>query len=294
MKYTFTTSLLLLLLFFCESSHAQDTTRHELSASVFGGQQALRYRLTGNGSASGGFGGGVGAGYAYRLNRRWSLGTGIALSYATASLDNATLQHSYTATNQSGYANDTYTFDYSVNDYHESQSALQLEVPLVVRLSVPIGATGRQAIRFSGGLQFGFPISARYSLSAGLHKTDKVYCGLEKVPYLDDALNASNGPVGKQTGSIQLSPSVQMIAEAAYRRPLTAGMHWAAGIYFSYGLNSIQKETNQPLAVYSTLPADTRDLPPQYRYNGSILNTGLVSSLRPVAIGIKLNIEFGM
>jgi hypothetical protein len=266
--------------------------RHVFSVSLFGGLQSLSAGLPGNGNMSAGLGGGGRIGYSYSINHRWSIVSGAGISFYTTSLEYTILQHSYTAYNENSFINDSYTFDYTVQGYTENHSEVLLEIPLMARLTTVVGSSG-QSLRIAGGLSLGMPLNARYTLAADKHNTTRVYCGLEGIEYPADAVAASNHAVSSQTGNMETTFAFQLCGEIDYRFPLSATIGLAVGAYAGYGLSNMQGTNNKPFVTYSVLSADTRDLPPQYTYTGSVLNTALVSAVNPWSVGIKISIELG-
>ncbi|MDR2362169.1 MAG: hypothetical protein LBD91_05505 [Prevotellaceae bacterium] len=296
MKSTYITSILIAAVAWNGQLHAQETEqpaqtntpiRHTLSAGAFGGIQTLTYQLTNRGVRSSGYSGGGGLGYAFHLTPLLSIATGIDLANYTASLEYNTL------------GNQTYRgagarFNYNIGGYHEEQSALLLEIPIMIRLTVPVGHR-QHAIRFAAGARFGWPANAQYTRSVKQHKTLTAFLDYENMEYNFDYIFPPNTPtaITGQTGAIQLKTALQIAAEIAYRIPLFAQSDLSICAFFSYGLNDMQDLSKQQLVTYSVADSDLNTSPPKYTYNGSILNTSFASSIRPLAIGIKLQLELG-
>lgn len=252
-------------------------TKHELSVNAFGGLQTLNYKLNNGGKAGMSFGGGGGIGYAYNFSPKWSVASGIDVSLYNGSIEYATFNGVYKW--QNSY------FEYANTNYKENQSALFLEIPVLARYSI-------NALRFSGGLKFGFPMSAKYTASAEGHTTGDVYIDYDGQTYNFSYLGAQE--VSEQSGKFDISTAVQLYLEAAYRLALSEKNGLSFGLYFSYGLNSIQSKNDGDLVTYSTDAADLSGALPKYTYNSSMLNTGNVSSIRPMAIGIKVRFDLGL
>lgn len=252
-------------------------TKHELSVNAFGGLQTLNYKLSEGSKAAMGFGGGGGIGYAYNFSPNWSVASGIDVSLYNASIE-------YAAFNGMYKQQDSY-FKYTSTNYQESQSALFLEIPVVARYSI-------NAFRFSAGLKFGFPMNARYTASADGHTTGDVHIDYENEDYNFSQSGAQE--INEQNGSFDISTAVQLHLEAAYRLALSEKNGLSFGLYFSYGLNNIQSKNNSDLVAYNTSATDLSNNQPKYTYNSSMLNTGDVSLIRPMAIGIKIRFDLGL
>ncbi|MDR0668328.1 MAG: hypothetical protein LBF90_06905 [Prevotellaceae bacterium] len=264
------------------------TPRSVISAGAFGGIQTLTYQLTNKGVRSIGLSGGGGVGYAFHITRTLSVSAGAELSNYTASLV-------YNALSNQVYRNGGVRFNYSITEYWESQTALWLDVPILIRLTVPTGV-GRHAIRFAGGVKFGLPANLQYTWSVKGHKTLSAILDYESMEYDFNAIFPPNtaAALPEQTGRLLLNTSIQLAAEVTYCLPVFAQSALSLSAYFSYGLNNIQNPKKKQLVTYSTADADLRNKPPQYTYNGSILNTAFASSIRTFALGLKLQLEWGL
>ena len=259
-------------------------TKHEFSVSAFGGLQSLQYDAK-NGSVSSSFGGGGGIGYFFNFNSKWSIGTGIDFSYYASSYEIAKFDGQYEERNVA-------TFDYTVTGYEESQSALMLEIPVLARFSLGLGAAQKNAMQFTAGAKFGFPMSASYTASAAGHKTNKVKLDFEDVPY--EGVFPPSVAVPERKGDFDAAMSIQLLAEVGYRMAIGEKNGLYFGAYFTYGLNDIQNTTNGNMITYSVTNSDLTNNPPQYFYNGSILNTKDASSIRPMGFGLKMRFSFGL
>jgi len=284
-----------LLLFAATSMVAAQTTegvksiaKHEFSIGVFGGLQSLQYNVT-RGDVSGGIGFGGGLGYFYNFNSQWSIGTGIDFSYYASSYEIAKFDEQYKERNVA-------IFDYTVTGYEESQSALMLEIPVLARFSLGLGAAQKNAIQFTAGAKLGFPMSASYTASAAGHKTKTATLEYENVTYNFDELFAPNTPqkVSEQKGDFDAAMSIQLLAEVGYRMAIGEKNGLYFGAYFAYGLNDIQNTKNGEMITYSTTSSDLINKLPKPTYKESVLNTNTASSIRPMGFGLKVRFSFGL
>jgi len=266
----------------------ENVTKHEFSVSAFGGLQSLQYDAK-NGSVSSSFGGGGGIGYFFNFNSKWSIGTGVDFSYYASSYEIAKFDGQYEERNVA-------TFDYTVTGYEESQSALMLEIPVLARFSLGLGAAQKNAMQFTAGVKVGFPMSANFTASAAGHKTNSAKLEYEDVTYDFDDLFAPNAPkkVAEYKGDFDASMAIQALVEIGYRMPIGEKMGLSIGGYFTYGLNDMQKTKDGELITYSTTNQDLTSNPPTCTYNGSILHTKDASSIRPMGFGLKMRFSFGL
>ena len=269
------------------TEEVKSITKHEFSVSAFGGLQSLQYDVE-NGSVSSSFGGGGGIGYFFNFNSKWSIGTGVDFAYYASSYEIPTMNGTY--------KNNGITFNYTVTGYEETQSALMLEIPVLARFSLGLGESQKSAMQFTAGVKFGFPMSASFTASAAGHKTNTAKDEYVGVDFNFDEILAPNSPqaVAKQSGDFDASMSIQALAEIGYRMPIGEKNGLYFGAYFTYGLNDMQKTTDGELITYSTTNQDLTNNPPQYFYNGSILNTKDASSIRPMGFGLKMRFSFGL
>ena len=266
-----------------QTEEVKSITKHEFSIGAFGGLQSLQYDAI-RGDVSGGIGFGGGLGYFFNLNSKWSIGTGIDFSYYASSYEISTFDGQYKKNGA--------TFDYTVTGYEESQSALMLEIPVLARFSLGLGADQKNAIQFTAGAKFGFPMSASYTASAAGHKTNKVKLDFEDVTY--EGIFPPSAVVPEQKGDFDAAMSIQLLAEVGYRMAIGEKNGLYFGAYFTYGLNDIQNTKNGEMISYSTTDLDLTNNPPKYFYNESVLNTNMASSIRPMGFGLKVRFSFGL
>ncbi|MDR1681058.1 MAG: outer membrane beta-barrel protein [Prevotellaceae bacterium] len=258
--------------------------RHELSANIGGGIQSLTFQLANRGVSAAGFSGGGGIGYAFHISRLLSVGTGVGIAHYGGSAE-------YNVLSSQIFRQSGARFTYYIGGYREELSTLLLEIPLLLRFSIAIGDKG-QALRFAGGVRFGLPVSARYDCTVAKHKTQSALLEYENVEYEFDVIFPPNAPVPiSESGKVRLNAPFQITAEIAYRLPLSSRSAISVGAYFGYGLNDMQATKKKPLVTYSTLENDLNTSPPKYTYTGSVLNTGFASSIRTLAIGLKVQVE---
>lgn len=260
---------------------AMAQSKHQFSVNVFSGLQSVQYNVEQNGTHSGNFGVGGGVGYTFNLNSSWGIGTGVDLSYYGASVKYNRLAETY-----NGYdpiENTNFIFQYSADNYEESQSALLLEIPLIARYSTPVGAN---SVRFSGGFKVGLPVNCKYTSSAGSLKTSGSYT-YENQQYQNIPGVFGTAPLAEQSGKFELGVSFMLTLEAAYHIALSDRYGCSVGLYFNYGLNDMQSNKDKHTVAFtptSTTPVTTN----------SVIDGSFVSSVRPFAVGLKLSFDLGL
>jgi len=272
------------------TEEVKSITKHEFSIGAFGGLQSLQYDVT-RGDVSGGIGFGGGLGYFFNLNSKWSIGTGVDFSYYASSYEISTFNGQYIKDEIRELKKYRSTFDYTVTGYEESQSALMLEIPVLARFSLGLGAAQKNAIQFTAGAKFGFPMSASYTASAAGHQTNKVKLSFEDQEY--EGIFPPSLPVPEQKGDFDASMSIQALAEVGYRMAIGEKSGLYFGAYFTYGLNDIQNTKDGDIITYSVTNSDLENHPPKPSYDG-VLNTNTASSIRPMGFGLKVHFSFGL
>ncbi|MGS2762041.1 hypothetical protein [Sinomicrobium sp. M5D2P9] len=272
--------LFLLTVFIMPEGYGQQ--RHEVSAYVNGVFSSLHYDTDqGHRTRSDNVGGGIG--YAYALNKHWSLGLGGEVqSYNSRAVFNG-LEDSYPAIDIEG---DEFEFNYNIDRYEERQYVYYLNIPLTLTYQ-----SKDDNVRFyaTGGFKLGLPVHTEYSVTAeGLH-TSGYY------PQWNALLGSPSfmgfGDFGNQgTGGqeLDLDNSYSIVAETGIKHIINEKNVLYVGIFVEYGLNTINDAGNDHLITYNTQsPAD-------FTYNSvftsSNKNAGqaYADSVRTFAAGIKI------
>jgi hypothetical protein len=221
------------------------------------------------------------------LNKNWSIGTGADFSFYNASLKYNKFEDTHTGYDDSGKCD--FTFMPKTDAFKEDVSALLLEIPLTLRYSLPFGETGN-SLRFIGGFKFGFPLNCSYTTSFHNLRAEGTY-ELENQTY---NFNEVFGmvPTGKHSGNWDAKLSIQLTLEAAYRFAIGTKSGLSIGVYFNYGLNDMQsKKDAHPIAFdYQENAVNSNDM----YVSNSLLNSGFASSIRPMAVGLKVRFDLGL
>jgi hypothetical protein len=251
-----------------------------LSIYGIGGYSPVNYTLSDNGSKSGGIGGGAGLGYTFNINPSLGIVTGVEMSMYASEASYGRLQKEY----GSGTGENRLQFSYSVNGYKETQSIRLFSIPVMVQYSLPLGS-GSARFFASGGFKLGFPISATADISPGTATTFGYYA-YEDITYVNLPQHGfiNNVKLPDVSRDIDLGFSTSLALETGVRFTLTDKIGLYTGLYFDYGLNSIQKIDDRHLLEYDVANESS------FKYN-SVLNTALTDKVNLLSIGLKVRVS---
>jgi hypothetical protein len=258
--------------------------RHELSIYGLGGYSRLSYTLGENGSKSGSMGGGAGLGYTFSINPSFGISTGVEMSVygSEASFGNVSGEY------EEETGERQLRFSYSLNNYEEKQSLTLFSVPVMLQYGLPLGIGGSMKFYASGGFKFGFPVSATADIMPGT-ATTLGYFAHEYITYVNLLQHGfvSNATLPATKKVIDLGFSAALALETGFRFTLTDKIGLYTGLYFDYGLNSIQKTNNRHLLEYD------RSNETVFKYS-SVLNTGLTDKVNLLSTGLKVRISLNL
>jgi hypothetical protein len=261
----------------------QDVPKHELSVYGVGGYSSIVYTLEANGDRSGGMGAGAGLGYTFNISSSFGIVTGVEMStYSSeASFDN--VQGTYSE----GTGSSPFDFSYSLKNYKEKQSVTLFSIPVMAQYGLPLGG-GSTKFYVSGGLKLGFPISAKADLTSGV-ATTSIYGKYEDIEYVNIKQHGlvTNEPLPSVNKDIDLGFSIALALEAGARFSLSDRIGLYTGVYFDYGLNSIQKVNDKHLLEYDKSNETTFK-------RHSVLNTGFTDKVNLMSVGLKIRVGFGL
>jgi hypothetical protein len=266
-----------------QDAQNQDIKKHELSIYGLGGYSPIGYTLAGNGSKSSSIGGGAGLGYTFNISPSLGIVTGVEMATysAEASFDNIADEYS------DGTGINLLQFSYSLKNYKEKQSVTLFSIPVMAQYSLPLGG-GATRFYASGGFKLGFPVSAQADITPGT-ATTLGYYDHEKVTYVNLTQHGfvSNATLPAVKKDIDLGFSAALSLETGIRFALTGKIGLYTGLYFDYGLNSIQKVNDRHVLEYDSSNEAT------FKYN-SVLNTGLTDKVNLISVGLKVRIGLGL
>ncbi len=253
--------------------------RSELSVYAGGGLSGLNYTPD-IGSRSLGFGGLFGFGYTYFISGRWGLVTGVeaALYRAEYSIDKDYSGSYQAVSGTSQQSGDDFTFSYAYVGYKEKQSALFLQIPVMLQYQ-----TGR--FYAAAGVKVGFPINTACNISAASLATQG-YFPAENQTYKtlpDRGMGTYEG--FSNDGDFEAGINCSAAVEAGMQWFLGQRTNLYVGAYFDYGLNNIGKSGTGRPVEYTAQAAD------KLEFNG-IVNT--IDKINTMAVGIKVKITYGL
>ncbi|MDR0866832.1 MAG: OmpA family protein [Candidatus Symbiothrix sp.] len=268
-------------------AQAQQSYNNEFNLNAGVGISALQYKPI-MGEKNSGVGEVIGIGYTHFFSPKWGISTGLDLEFynAKTTIDNMYLK--YKIPTPQGLV-DNFYLQATYTGYEEKQNVTFLQLPVMLQMRIPIE---RNFFYIAGGLKVGFPFSGTYeSTIQSLTTTGKSdYTGqlYENMP---------NHGFDTHTN---IQPSGNLDLDIAYLLALETGMKWTlsekcslyTGIYLNYGLNDINKQTNQELLAYNS------NSPRAYQYN-SLLHSqsegnGFVDKIYPFSVGIKIKLGIGL
>ncbi|SFW18876.1 hypothetical protein SAMN02927921_00435 [Sinomicrobium oceani] len=274
------------LLFLLTLPRGYGQQKHEVSVYVNGVFSSLRYDMNkGQRFRSDNAGGGIG--YAYALNRHWSLGLGGEIqSYNSRAVFNG-LEDRYPAIDPEG---EKFEFNYKADTYEERQYVYYLNLPLTVTYQ-----SGGEATRFyaAGGLSLGLPLHTEYSVrTKGLH-TSGYYPQWNAL--LEAPLFMGLGDFGNQSingQELELNNSYNLLLETGIKSMINKKNALYLGIFMEYGLNTVHKTGTNDLVSYSTQSPGEFTYNPVFTSSGKTGRYSYTGDVRTMAAGIKIRYAF--
>jgi hypothetical protein len=264
--------------------------KHELSIYGLGGLSSLSYTLSNSGSRSGGMGGGAGLSYTFNINPSLGMVVGVEMSTYSSEASYSSVPETY----KTGTGDNELRFSYSLNNYKETQNVTLFSIPIMAQYSLPVNSGGTIRFYASGGFKLGFPISAKADIAPCTANTSGEFA-YENVKYeelLQHGLGNNISLPAIKT-AFDLGFSAALALETGVRFDLTDKIGLYTGVYFDYGLNSIQTVNDKHPLEYDlrhlSEPDKVNERPFLYH---SILNTGFVDKVNLLSIGLKLRIGF--
>lgn len=275
---------------FSPALYAQDAQQpaHEFSVHGGAGSAGLNYKPS-DGTQKNSFGGQFGLGYRFFLNSKLGLVSGLEIAMYGAKFN---LNQAKTRYTTSDFENETFEFRSEVNGYEEKQSALLLQIPLMVQYQT----VGKTQGYVAAGCKIALPMSGKYKNSAaslnnsGYYSTESYEYTTQEFMGFGTFANRNNDE------KLKLNPAIFVSVEAGVKWKLQGGFSLYTGAYLDYGLNNICKSSD-PLQFVEYNQSSPRD----FKIN-SILNSqvsrnsasqSLVSKTKPMAFGIKVSLAFG-
>lgn len=238
------TTLTAFLLLFVVISNSQE--KHEIYVATGGGISSLNY--TPNiGKSDGKFLGTLGLGYNYRITNNWSIGSGFEMLNIGSDYSMEALSDSYTAND----GEDDFIFHTMVNDYNETQSISFLCIPITLMFQSLIERGN--SIYASAGLKVGVPIVQNIDVSTSFNNYG--YYPKWENPIKDDPYFMGFGDFESDNaeGELKVNTLYSVLLETGIKWFFRVNMNLYSGVYCDYGLNNIQRKSNNRIIQYNNI-----------------------------------------
>jgi len=282
--------ILSIILLVSLSSYAQKQRHHEITLGGGIGQSALQYKSA-IGGKSLGFGGHVGLGYTYFFGEHFGIGTGFELSFYNSKLRNGEF-HTVHANLTDPSDGETFDFHSKVSKYYDKQKATYLNIPIMLHFQTK----GANRFYAAAGTKIGIPLNGKSTSSADF----------ENNGYFHSTANWASTQTFMQFGTfINREQTEDLKFKTAFMLSLEAGMKWKlgektslyTGLYLDYGLNNILNDDAKSIIDYDITASGasfTHHGAFSSSYTEASTTTAITEKVVPMAIGIKLNLAFGL
>jgi hypothetical protein len=183
----------------------------------------------------------------------------------------------------------TFFFRANYSMLKEKQSALFLQLPLMLQFQFPVGK--QTFFYFGAGGKYGIPLSASYNPTVNSITTTG-YSDYSRQVY-QNMPNHGFTTYNNAVSSTQLTfkPSYTLSFESGFKWKISNRNSIYAGLYLDQGMNNIRQD----------LPVDqaknNAGYSADYSYNSllqtSIGDTPFINEIKPYAFGVKIRIAFG-
>ena len=261
---------------------AQPQSRYQFSVNGSGGLSTFEYP-TAVGSTLPGFGGALGADYAWFFGSRWGVSSGVEAALFTGRYALPSFSDSYRSID----GEESFELSYTLTGYSESQQALLLNIPLMLRFE-------HGKLYAAAGAKVGVRLKAAYQNRVSELTAWGYY------PQHDLTLNA---PAFKGFGTFTgVSSDGDVALSTAFFASAELGLKWGklyTGLYLDYGLNDLRKA---PAHAQRLVPYELPD-PAAYKpqsvltataaaagggSSSSSSSSSMVDRLRLLAAGVKV------
>jgi hypothetical protein len=271
------------------ASLAPMQAQHEISIYGAGGPSALQYKSN-QGTVETGIGGLGGLGYSYSFSPKLGVNTGVELALFSASVKaNELAGSSQEVYNYGGRTEDLF-FNGTYRNYEEKQSAMYLQIPLMLQFR----SAENNAFYAAAGVKAGIAVSSSFKITAGelttsayLPETAQKFVDMPEYGYTT-------------TNSVSSSPksdlgfNLSLAAEAGYRLKLSDKLSLYGGLYIDYGVLNVLPSQKESDLVYR----QNGDLT-NFSYNSLLTATNpdgksYVDKLNLFAVGVKIKIAYSL
>jgi hypothetical protein len=249
--------------------------RHQFSIHAGGGLSTLNYEtLAGN--TTWGFGGALGADYTLFFGDTWGIATGLEAALFNGKYDLPAFSDTY----PSHDGTENFEFNYALTGYSETQQAILLNIPLMLRFE-------RGWFYAAVGAKAGIRLHAAYKNNLD---------GLQASGYYPQYNLTLHDPAFMGFGTFNnISNEGDVALKTAFFASAEVGVKWGklyTGLYLDYGLNDIKKPSPTPGLVRYELP-EPAAYKPQSVLTATAGGDNMAGKLRPLAAGLKLTFAIG-
>jgi len=266
--------------------------KQEISVSGSGGLSFLDYKLTG-GERKSGLGGLFGLGYHFFFSPVFGLGTGVEIACYNSKYELGNYNFSSMATDIEG-AN--FEFRSSLNGYDEKHYAMMLQIPLMLQMQTG----GKHQFYLAAGGKLGIPLKGKYNNTTSSLNNSGFYVYENSLYDTQEFMGFGKFTNKKYDGEINFDMKFLASAEAGVKIRLSDKRSLYAGAYIDYGLDNIMKTVD---SYPSFVEYNIAHTPPfvinsvlNSKYSQGAGNVAQVptNEIKPMAIGIKLRLAFGL
>jgi outer membrane protein OmpA-like peptidoglycan-associated protein len=256
--------------------------RTEISLGAGGGLSSLYYSSQA-GNASLGLGGTAGMELALFVSGNVAIVIGAGAALYRSSFQPSELSGKYYVTD----GNSSFTYEYTLSNYKESQSVIAVNIPLMLRY---------QGSRFyaAAGIRAGIPLKTNFNIEpsnlSAWGREDNG--GLKLLPDDPRLMEWGFGTYAAAAGSGTFSMKNQYFAavEVGMRWQLNPFFALYTGIYADYGLNNVTKAANKHVIEWKDYDYKNELYTPNSVVKSKLGNDNALSKINLVDAGIKIAI----
>lgn len=273
--------------------------KHEVSVYGMGGFSMLNAEFNTPFSIKdkGSFGGGLGAHYAYNLNEKFAILSGLELQLNKSKIEANKINGNYMI--EDYLHGDQARFDYKVSNYSEDIKYSYLNIPIMVRYTH--GLSEKVGLYASAGAKIGFNVKATYDNSFGKMATSATYGSLgngEEDPVINDLPNLGFGVYenGSSDGDVSMKTAISSAIELGMKYKVRENRALYVGMYFDYTLNNVWEQGGQLFVEYNQHnPSKVGNGSIAGSYNKDKNETTIMTrSFRPMHVGLKVQLSFSL
>jgi hypothetical protein len=256
------------------TTFAQTNVRaHDLIVSLGGGISNLGLKSSVADKSSVPFGYSAGLGYIYYFAERLGINTGLEIAVFKGGGKFASYTDSYQAHDGEEY----FDFNYTLNSFSETQRAVFLNIPLMLRYR-------HDRFYAAAGAKIGIPMSASYENRAAGLQTKGFYpaSNLELTAPAFKGFGRYDNIAGN--GNADFSTAFFLSLEAGVKWEINGRSSFHTGVYLDYSPADVR-----PSRASNRLIEYTAD----DNYKPNSLAASSTAKLHPISFGIKVGWSFG-